>query len=89
MPGCADRFDQESYYEKHLALYIQCMVKYEIPTIFIDFNKMINSPQYLYEKLKIILDEKNISLEMFNKAYIDSEKILAPPPCKIIQKQSH
>lgn len=45
------------------------MTKYEIDTIFIDFDKMIQDKKYLYAKLKCILNEKNIDFEYFSKIY--------------------
>ena len=45
------------------------MTKYNISTIFIDFDKMINDKQYLFDKLKNILDEKNITFDLFSTIY--------------------
>jgi hypothetical protein len=80
---CKNSIEQEIYYNNEIALYIQSMVKYDIPTIFIDFKKMITSPQYLYDKLKIILNEKSVSFENFDRAYKKSEKLTAPPSKEI------
>ncbi len=56
---------QIKYYKELLTHYICCMTKYDINTIFIDFDKMINDKLYLFNKIKTILDEKNISYEAF------------------------
>ena len=45
------------------------MTKYEINTIFINFDKMINDKIYLFNKIKSILDEKNIDFELFCNVY--------------------
>ena len=45
------------------------MTKYDINTIFIDFDRMINDKLYLFDKLKNILEEKNISLSLFSEIY--------------------
>jgi hypothetical protein len=45
------------------------MTKYDINTIFIDFDKMISDKKYLFDKIKSILDEKNIGFEDFCKVY--------------------
>ena len=45
------------------------MTKYDINTIFIDFDKMISDKPYLFNKLKPILDEKHISYETFCNVY--------------------
>ena len=45
------------------------MTKYDINTIFIDFDTMIKDKKYLYDKLSIILQEKNISFDNFCSNY--------------------
>lgn len=60
---------QIKYYKDILANYICCMTKYDINTIFIDFDKMVNDKPYLFNKLKPILDEKNITYETFCNVY--------------------
>ena len=56
---CAtDKQSQILFYRQIMSDYIYFMTKYNIDTIFIDFDKMINDKEYLFNKLKIILDEK-------------------------------
>ncbi len=64
-----DEEEQIVFYNKIIANYIYIMTKYDIPTIFIDFDKMISDEEYLFNKLKIILDEKNINFEFFSNMY--------------------
>ena len=64
-----DEDSQVLYYNKIMSEYLYYMVKYDIPTIFIDFQKMILDKLYLYNKLKVILDKKDISIDNFNKYY--------------------
>jgi hypothetical protein len=45
------------------------MTKYDINTIFLDFDKMINDKTYLFYKIKSILDEKNIEFDVFSNVY--------------------
>ena len=45
------------------------MTKYDIHTNFIDFDKMISDNKYLFDKLKDILDEKNIDFDSFYKSF--------------------
>ena len=45
------------------------MTKYEINTIFLDFDKMVNDKSYLFNKLKFIFHEKNINFDMFSSIY--------------------
>ena len=67
-----DSIDEDSqvlYYNKIMSKYLYYMSKYDIPTIFINFEKMISDKLYLYNKLKIVLDKKNISVDNFYKYY--------------------
>jgi hypothetical protein len=54
----ADNYEQQlSMYHKIMAEYLVCMTKNNIPTIFIDFDQMIQSSNYLYMTLKPILND--------------------------------
>ena len=64
-----DELSQINFYKNILTNYIIISTKYDINTIFIDFDKMINDKIYLFNKLKNILDEKNIDLEVFSRVY--------------------
>ena len=64
-----DELSQIDFYKNILTNYIIISTKYDINTIFIDFDKMINDKIYLFNKLKNILDEKNIDLEIFSRVY--------------------
>ena len=64
-----DELSQINFYKDILAKYIYISTKYDISTIFIDFDKMITDKRYLFNKLKIILDEKQIELEDFSLVY--------------------
>ena len=54
------------------------MTKYDINTIFIDFDKMISDKEYLFNKLQNILNEKNIDLAHFSNVY-DEVSIISKP----------
>ena len=76
---CAkDELSQINFYNQTLTNYLYISTKYDIKTIFIDFEKMINNKLYLFNKLKIILDEKNIDLKKFNLVY-DEVSITSKP----------
>jgi hypothetical protein len=64
-----DELSQINFYKNILTNYIFISTKYDINTIFIDFDKMINDEIYLFNKLKNILDEKHIDLETFSRVY--------------------
>ena len=67
--NAVDELSQIDFYKNILTNYIYISTKYDINTIFIDFDKMINDKTYLFDKLKNILDEKNINLETFSCVY--------------------
>lgn len=50
------------------------MVKHDIPTLFLDFDQMINNRYYLYIKLKHILDEKSVTFEQFCEVYQEASE---------------
>lgn len=59
--------EQLQHYWRIMAKYLKKMVKYQIPTIFLDFDKMIVSQKYTYNKLKPVL--KEIDFDTFKVAY--------------------
>jgi len=64
----ANNYDQQlQMYHKIMAEYLLYMVKYNIPTIFLDFEQMVQDSQYLYDMLKPVLAD--INYEQFNEAY--------------------
>jgi hypothetical protein len=67
--NAVDELSQIQFYQNILTNYIFIITKYDINTLFIDFDKMINDKTYLFNKLKNILDEKNIDLETFSRVY--------------------
>lgn len=64
-----NELEQINFYKDILTKYICVSTKYDIITIFIDFDKMINNKTYLFNKLKNILDERNIELNQFLSVY--------------------
>jgi len=61
--------EQIVFYNKIISEYIFFMCKYDIPTIFLDFDKMIKDKKYLFDKLKPILDGSNIDFMIFSCVY--------------------
>ncbi len=59
--------EQLQVYYKMMSKYMLDMVRYNIPTIFLDFDRMVTSSQYLYEKLYPMLDM--IDYDTFHKVY--------------------
>lgn len=67
--NASDECSQLLFYNEIMANYMYTMTKYEINTLFLDFDKMVNDKKYLFNKLKVVLDEKNINFELFSKVY--------------------
>lgn len=65
--GAADAKEQEVFYHKLMADYLYKMTVYDVPTIFINFERMVSDDKYLFEKLKPVL--KNISYEEYKEVY--------------------
>jgi hypothetical protein len=61
--------NQIDYYKNIMTDYVHIMTKYDINTIFLDFDKMISDKIYLFNKIKNILDEKNIDFYLFSSVY--------------------
>jgi hypothetical protein len=70
--------EQILFYNKIMANYLFYMTKYEINTLFLDFVKMVNDKEYLFNKLKNILDEKNITFDVFSSVYDEVTEISKP-----------
>jgi len=64
--------EQIQVYYRMMSKYMYDMVKYDIPTIFLDFDRMVTSSQYLYEKLYPMLDR--IDYETFHRVYEETNE---------------
>jgi hypothetical protein len=76
--GAVDEKSQIRFFNHMISNYIYFMTKYDINTIFIDFEKMVNDKSYLFDKIKNILDEKNIEFEQFSNIY-DEVTLISKP----------
>lgn len=54
-----------------MANYVYLMTKYNIPTLFIDFERMVTNKEYLFTTLRSLLEEKQIEFHFFSKVYDD------------------
>lgn len=61
--------EQVLLYHKMMANFVYSMTTHGLPTIFLSFDKMISDKQYLFNALKVILDEKNINIDRFSEIY--------------------
>lgn len=72
--------EQLLFYHQIMSNYLYIMTKHDINTIFIDFDRMILDKSYLFETLKPILDEKNITIEFFSEKYDKATSSSKPRP---------
>jgi len=73
--------EQINFYETIMSNYRVLMATENIKTVFLDFDKMITDKHYLYEELKVVLDEKQINFQEFSNVY-DEVTITSAPPKK-------
>lgn len=76
--NASDYESQITFFHKIMATYNYFMVKYNIPTTFIDFDKMTNDSNYLYNKLAPLLEGRTYQqfLQAFQIATIHQNKSL-------------
>lgn len=72
---------QEAYFHRILAEYLVSMVKYDIPTVFLDFERMVTDDMYLFHRLKFILPP-TVSPGAFKQAFGDATISLSKPQLK-------
>jgi hypothetical protein len=76
---CAtDKKTQIDFYNKLMANYVYTMTKYDLHTVFLDFDKMVSDKQYVFDKLKFIMDEYTIDFTMFSNAYDEASETSKP-----------
>ena len=66
--------EQITFYHKSIANYMLDVVKYDIDTIFLDFERMVCDKHYLFERLSRIMQFENISFDVFSTEYDNSSK---------------
>ena len=67
--NATDGATQLQFYKHMISNYIFHMCKHNIPTVFIDFDKMVTDKHYLFEKLQPLMEEKRVSFETFSQVY--------------------
>lgn len=69
---CAtDEESQIAFYKHIVSNYVLYMTKYNIPTLFLDFDKMTTDKVYLFNQLEWLLQSRSIDFDTFAKAYDD------------------
>lgn len=61
--------EQVAFYNKSFSKFVEKITKYDMDTIFIDFDRMVKDEKYLYDKLEQIFTKENISFETFSKEF--------------------
>jgi hypothetical protein len=67
--NASNKEEQIQVYYKMMAEYMLNMVKYDVPTIFLDFERMVSSSKYLYESLQKMMEEEKIDYETFHRVF--------------------
>lgn len=70
--------EQIDFYYKIMAEYLVSMVKYNLNTVFIDFDKMVTDKEYLYFQLLDLMREKDISFPYFSTVYDEVSETSKP-----------
>ena len=70
-----DTPSQIAFYKAIMANYLYYMVRYDIPTIFLDFTRMVTDAHYLFTKLRELLE---VSELQFMEAYRLAESTSKP-----------
>lgn len=76
--GAKDIESQVVLYNKAMAKFVLDITKYDVPTIFLDFDRMISDRKYVWNKLKPVFDDFKVSEEEFNKAYTIANETSKP-----------
>jgi hypothetical protein len=61
--------EQVKFFYKLISNYIFQMTQFNLPTLFINFEKMISDKQYLFNTLQPVLTPRNLSFEDFSISY--------------------
>jgi len=65
-----DQATQENTLNSLLTKGLLDIVQNDIPHVFIDFNRMIKSPEYLFSKLEYVMTKYGVTYEIFYTQYI-------------------
>ena len=76
--GAKDVESQVAVYQKKMAKFMLDITKYDVPTIFLDFERLIKDPKYVWTKLKPVFDDFNVTEGEFLKAYAIANETSKP-----------
>jgi hypothetical protein len=79
--GAIDVPSQETFFHRILAEYLVSMAKCDIPTVFLDFERMVTDDMYLFHRLKVILPP-TVSSGTFKQAFRDATTSSSKPQSK-------
>jgi len=65
-----DQASQENMLNSCLAKALVDIVCYDLPHVFIDFHRMIKSPEYLFGKLEYVMTKYGVTYEAFHTQYV-------------------
>jgi hypothetical protein len=78
--GATDASGQEENYEKWVCKALVDIVQNDIPHVFLDFNRMTTSPDYLYKALEPLMQKYGVTYERFQPAWRRADEISKPKP---------
>jgi hypothetical protein len=76
--NASDAESQIQHYYKIMSEYLYVQTKYEIPSLFLDFDQMVSDPRYLFRKFQSLMEERDISYEQFADVYEEASKSSRP-----------
>jgi hypothetical protein len=59
--------EQIEFYGRIMSRYVYCMVRYDIATVFLDFERMVVDSRYLYDRLSVLMAERAVSYAEIEK----------------------
>ena len=80
--------EQINFYHKIVAGYVLHMTQHDIPTVFLDFTRMVSDKEYLFSRLHPVLHDKNISYTQFCEAY-DLASVSSKPTTHTRTSKTH
>jgi hypothetical protein len=73
-----DQASQENVLNLLLVRGLTDIVQNDIPHVFIDFCRMIKSPEYLFGKLEYVMTKYGVSYDAFSKQYVSASNESRP-----------
>jgi hypothetical protein len=73
--NATDVESQIAFYKKAYKIFLLDTTRYKIPVIYLDFEKLIRDPYYVYQSLKPTFTNQEITFEEFLLAYYQATDV--------------